>query len=643
MGERFEAEKDRLRREIDGLNGRLARQQMDVDKANAYRLEAEPKLKDLQGQVKTLSARLMTAESLSDSSFAKQKQLEAQNKKLQSELENALNEIEDLKKQVADLQRQVEDEHLMRQTAQQKVKSLEEDLAFLKSQHDAEMEEVSRKREIDMTTYAKQISEDYAHKLQDQLAEMRAHFQVQRNNLAEQFEDNYKTKMSEVQERADRAMSESFSLRARLREVDGLQSVVDRLKSDLENQKREFEDRLGHKDMEISNLNKEIQRLMEKCANLLDIKVQLDAELETYRMLLESEETRLNLSAGQSPRAARHHVSFHSQSTSGSQSAGRGVKRRRYEVNGESDVEFHRHKARINKETHGPIEIAEVAENSDWVRIENTSDEEVSIAQWKIKLIAGDKETTYSFNNRMKLGPHSTVTVYSMDATDGKHQPPEHYVMKRNNWPVGENPSATLESDNGDVMSSITVAESDSSNAEDPAERCSIMEGRREMTCFVTVGTTLFEELSNEVLSEESISALQQVGIKKLILQIGAANLTEEVRNRVFGGAETEDKGRGSWGDMQISYYRYKNSIADDIRTAKIVIGHCGAGTCLDVLRAKKPFIVVVNERLMDNHQMELATAMADENHLLFCTPSKLAETIRDNRLFELTPFHPPR
>lgn len=33
----------------------------------------------------------------------------------------------------------------------------------------------------------------------------------------------------------------------------------------------------------------------------------------------------------------------------------------------------------------------------------------------------------------MKLGPYSTVTVYSMDATDGKHQPPEHYVMKRNN------------------------------------------------------------------------------------------------------------------------------------------------------------------------------------------------------------------
>lgn len=52
-------------------------------------------------------------------------------------MQNALNEIEDLKKQVADLQRQVEDEHLMRQTAQQKVKSLEEDLAFLKSQHEA--------------------------------------------------------------------------------------------------------------------------------------------------------------------------------------------------------------------------------------------------------------------------------------------------------------------------------------------------------------------------------------------------------------------------------------------------------------------------------------------------------------------------
>lgn len=43
-----------------------------------------------------------------------------------------------------------------------------------------------------------------------------------------------------------------------------------------------------------------------------------------------------------------------------------------------------------------------MAENSDWVRIANTSDEEVSIAQWKIKLIAGDKEVGLKIWNAKK-------------------------------------------------------------------------------------------------------------------------------------------------------------------------------------------------------------------------------------------------
>jgi beta-1,4-N-acetylglucosaminyltransferase len=45
-----------------------------------------------------------------------------------------------------------------------------------------------------------------------------------------------------------------------------------------------------------------------------------------------------------------------------------------------------------------------------------------------------------------------------------------------------------------------------------------------------------------------------------------------------------------------------------------------GAGSCLEVLAANKPLIIVVNEDLMDNHQMELASQLYSDGHALYCT-----------------------
>ena len=47
---------------------------------------------------------------------------------------------------------------------------------------------------------------------------------------------------------------------------------------------------------------------------------------------------------------------------------------------------------------------------------------------------------------------------------------------------------------------------------------------------------------------------------------------------------------------------------------------HTGSGTILDVLRLKKPLIVVPNSSLLDNHQQELADALEDLGHLKTCT-----------------------
>merc|ERR1719498_658193 len=53
-----------------------------------------------------------------------------------------------------------------------------------------------------------------------------------------------------------------------------------------------------------------------------------------------------------------------------------------------------------------------------------------------------------------------------------------------------------------------------------------------------------------------------------------------------------------------------------DIADADLIIGHAGAGTILEALRAGKKIVVVVNDKLMNNHQLEIADAMAARRYL---------------------------
>lgn len=44
-----------------------------------------------------------------------------------------------------------------------------------------------------------------------------------------------------------------------------------------------------------------------------------------------------------------------------------------------------------------------------------------------------------------------------------------------------------------------------------------------------------------------------------------------------------------------------------------------GAGSCLETLEKGKPLLVVINEKLMDNHQLELAKQLHRDGHVLYC------------------------
>ncbi|KAK5616816.1 hypothetical protein CRENBAI_018295 [Crenichthys baileyi] len=145
-------------------------------------------------------------------------------------------------------------------------------------------------------------------------------------------------------------------------------------------------------------------------------------------------------------------------------------------------------------------------------------------------------------------------------------------------------------------------------------------------TVFVTVGTTRFDELIESVTSSEVTQILKARGYGRLVLQVGRGTLVPDA---------------DSCADLSVEAFRFKDSIAEDMRRADLVISHAGAGSCLEALSAGKPLLVVVNDKLMDNHQLELARQLHMDDHLLYCTCCTLAETLKNMDLSVLQPFPP--
>mmetsp|Transcript_44111 Transcript_44111/g.73218 ORF Transcript_44111/g.73218 Transcript_44111/m.73218 type:complete len:173 (+) Transcript_44111:42-560(+) len=132
-------------------------------------------------------------------------------------------------------------------------------------------------------------------------------------------------------------------------------------------------------------------------------------------------------------------------------------------------------------------------------------------------------------------------------------------------------------------------------------------------TVFVTVGTTEFDVLVQKLLSDDVLSLLAQQGFDSLCLQIGR------------GSEPTIPE----CPPLAVKWYRFKNSLESDMHNAALLISHAGAGSILEGLRCPACLLVVVNDKLMHNHQQELAHELADRGHLLATTPNGLFEALR--------------
>ncbi|ALC47659.1 CG14512 [Drosophila busckii] len=145
---------------------------------------------------------------------------------------------------------------------------------------------------------------------------------------------------------------------------------------------------------------------------------------------------------------------------------------------------------------------------------------------------------------------------------------------------------------------------------------------------YVTVGTTRFDALINSLTSHAVLSVLQARQCHKLIVQHGNSLPLTEIQLKYI-----EDH----FG-IQVEQYTFRPNI-EDIRAADLIIGHAGAGTCTDILHNGKAGLIVINDELMDNHQVELALQLASEHYMYYCTVDQLSVNIATLAFEALKPY----
>lgn len=151
--------------------------------------------------------------------------------------------------------------------------------------------------------------------------------------------------------------------------------------------------------------------------------------------------------------------------------------------------------------------------------------------------------------------------------------------------------------------------------------------GKARRTLVVTVGSTCFDELIAAIDTHAFMDAAIAAGINHILVQKGRStvHMTYVVPPTL----------------LQLEVVEYRAHLAETMRDACLVISHAGAGTILECLGAGVPLIVVPNQRLMSNHQLELAHALAFRKVLVCATPQELASTLLEQPWRGLVRFPP--
>jgi len=378
---------------------------------------------------------------------------------LERELARLKGEIARLQRDLSDAKTAADAEIVARIELESMVQSKDDEINFLKNMYEEKIRQLMDLN-FDSEDYRAMFSNELALALRDIRAEYDAILEAQKGADNDSW---YKAKFNEMMMTSQRsgnelagAKDEVKKARAKYAELQkeimalrahnaALEERIAALEAELDEQAKLHRLAIDERDAEIEKLRAQLAAQILELKELMDSKLALDAEIATYRRLLQGEESRLkeHLAGGGAAGGGGGGMVMQSSSSSASASAG-GASQQVTVTRSEMSA-----KTTYQRSAKGPISITECSPDGKFLVLENTNkSKDQNLDGWLIRRkVDNTPEMIFNFPKGFVLKSGKAVKVWAR-AGGGVHKPPEEIVWNEaENWGVGSNIVTTLYSD----------------------------------------------------------------------------------------------------------------------------------------------------------------------------------------------------